>query len=555
MTDSSVRNIFALDQWYSEPPAFYHLNFNRIARAKAQNQEECIDSVSEKFCNGTEFLTYINWWVNEAVTITIRTSVLLTGTKMTRPFHVVATSICDGTFYHQKGGTNSPSLGECPRETGNEDRRYSFSEYGRQMGIGFAGYGTPQHAEYNDSTYFLMLTDTTTNFYIDKYIASGAHLINPFNEKEFVFKVNYASEEEPAKARLVYGEQVIGLDIEYQDMGGIVYTSANMTDIPDECVPYYFQFEHDGEIEYYPERGKFMTYGLGSCTIDYVGEDCTEGECCVVEMGLYRPATKLCREGTGCFASTYCNGYKAECPEQGLKPPGSICRKADKPCEEDSYCTGKSGVCPGIQYKAAGTVCIEEKSPCQDNSYCDGKTGECKAVFKSNNTLCESSNTDCVKDHFCTGTSNTCNKTVVFQPGGELCSFGKCSGFDASCSRKIGTVTVNFRMDNDVSTEGLADGIIEGILGGNTDGLLRIKKTNETKGISVTVELTNSTLARVLYDGLRLYRKLGKHGAVKNIYVTDMFETVSMPSLGIRAEVSMLRGALFALILTFLFML
>ena len=55
------------------------------------------------------------------------------------------------------------------------------------MGIGFAGYGTPQHAEYNDSTYFLMLTDTTTNFYIDKYIASGAHLINPFNEKEFVF--------------------------------------------------------------------------------------------------------------------------------------------------------------------------------------------------------------------------------------------------------------------------------------------------------------------------------------------------------------------------------
>ena len=527
VNDESASNMYANDLGMSVKPHFYNLNINRMCRAKAEDMDSCLDQFEIELCNGTTYDEYRKWWVTDQGKNAISVTNAASGTGNNKAFHAVAFAVCNGMFRNTLGGTADPDFIQCAEDSADL-MRYTFFNESRQTGCGFYGYGSEEHAEYNDSSYAWGVWVSETLVYTSNRIASGAHVPNPMNVDQFVFKVNYASTETLTKAQLVYGEQVIDLKTEFSGAGGIAYTSESMSDVPGECVPYYFQFEYDGTTETYPEKGKFMTFGLGSCTLDYVGDDCTEGACCNTQMKMFLRSTTKCKESTACTKEAYCTGSSSTCPEPDFKPSTTICRKADKPCEEDSYCTGDSGVCPGIQYKAAGTVCIEEKLPCQDNSYCDGKTGECKAVFKSNNTFCESSNTDCVKDHFCTGTSNTCNKTVAFQPGGELCSYGKCSGFDASCSRKIGTVTVKFGMDNDVSTEGLADGIIEGILGGNTDGLLRIKKTEGTKGISVIVELTNSNRAKVLYDGLKKAGKLGDYGTVKDLSIQELFETLEL---------------------------
>ena len=101
---------------------------------------------------------------------------------------------------------------------------------------------------------------------------------------------------------------MIDLKTEFSGAGGIAYTSESMSDVPGECVPYYFQFEYDGTIETYPEKGKFMTYGLGSCTLDYVGDDCTEGACCNTQMKMVLRSTTKCKERTACTKEAYCTG-------------------------------------------------------------------------------------------------------------------------------------------------------------------------------------------------------------------------------------------------------
>ena len=507
MKDNSWMNMTSGKYWYSANPPFYHLNLNRVSRAKAQDQDTCPEKESVSLCNGTDLETYMNWWVYEEFPYTIRTTSQLSGSRMTRPFHVVASSICDGQVGHKKGGIEDPQLVQCPLEPNQDDNRYGIAQYGRQMGIGFAGYGTPSHAEFGDSTYFMILADTDTELSMSHYIASGAHLINPLNTSEFVFKVNYDTSEEPEKVLLFYGNQVIDLQPEFIGDFAIVYTSANMSDIPDECVPYFFWFESEGgNVERYPEEGSFLTFGLGSCTEDYRESECIEGDCCDTQFELFYPSTTKCAEESGCAAA--------------------------------SFCTGSSESCPRQRTKAKGERCGDPNAICQLQGTCDGISKECPKVFKPSTEVCERSSTDCVQDYFCTGTSNECNKTDVLQPGGFICSVGKCSGFDTTCSRKIGSVTVKFTMDTSVSAQELADGIVNASLGGRKEGLLRIEKTDVANGISVTVEWENTQLAQALYDGLKKTGNLGRYGGVTDVSIRDMFEPVSFTSVSGRAELS-----------------
>ena len=209
-------------------------------------------------------------------------------------------------------------------------------------------------------------------------------------------------------------------------------------------------------------------------------------------------------------------------------------------CADPSFCTGTSEDCPEKNIKSEGELCGDPNAICQFQGVCDGVSKECPEVFKPNTTVCGKPSIDCLQDYFCTGTSNTCNETDILQPGGFICSVGKCSGFDTTCSRKIGSTIVKFGMNTNVTTEGLADGITEVILGGNKQGLLRIQKTDSAKGISVTVELTNVTVAEALYGGLKKTGKLGDYGNVTDVSFHDMFEAISLTSLGNRAELSTL---------------
>ena len=529
MEDGTGENIYAGNFGWSAKPPFYNLNIGRMCQAKAEDYDTCPTKDPGFLCNGTGFMQTLNQWVYETGNYTVVATDKGSGNGITKAFQLVANRLCTGSYFRRSGGTTAPNMSECSEDTVNSSR-YMFFRDTRQSGFGFSGIGSENHTRYNDFTFIWVPTDAETQVYTSNRIASGAHVPNPFNVDEFVFKVNYASGEKPTKALLLYGDQTIVLKEEFPGDEGIVYTSENMTDVPEECVPYAFQFEYDGVVETYPEKGKFLTYGLGNCTSDYIGDDCTEGACCDTKMGLFLASGTKCRDSTACTEEAYCTGSSPTCPDPVFKSAETICRTADpnKPCEDDTYCTGTSGECPGITYRPKGTMCSDEVLPCQEKSYCDGKTGDCQAVFKSSTTQCKASTTDCVRDYFCTGTSNTCNTTDVPQPGGFICSVGKCSGFDTTCSRKIGGVTVKFTMSTSVSTEELADGIVNAILAGNKKGLLRIEKTDVSNGISVTVELENLNQAQKLQEELKKTGKLGDYGGVTDVSMKELFEEIEM---------------------------
>ena len=505
--DKTASNIYATNLGYSARPQFYNLNAGRMCRAKAEDMDTCLDQNLPTLCNGTKYETYLFWWINDPGGYSLTLTGRATGTGITKAFHAVVTSVCGGRFRFTEGGVSKPTVFECPEDS-DRLQRFAFFRDVRQTGCGFSGYGSEEHSKYNDSSNVWVVIDKDTLVYTYNNIASGAHVPNPFNMSEFVFKVNYDSSEPATKALLFFGNQVIELQPEFVGESAIVYTSPNMSDVPEECVPYAFWFEYDEIVERYPEKGSFLTYGLGSCTEDYRELECVDGECCNAGLQLLYPSTRVCAEESG--------------------------------CAEASLCPGDSDICPEQTVKAKGELCGDPNALCQFQGKCDGTSKECPEMFKPNTTLCGKSNVDCVEDYFCTGTSNTCNKTDVFQPGGSICSAGKCSGFDTTCSRKIGTVTVKFGMDKNVTSQELADGIVEVILGGNKDGLLRIEKTDTASGISVTVGFTNLNHAQVFYDGLKKAGKLGDFGAVTDVSIRDMFETISATSHGVRARVSVL---------------
>ena len=321
VTDATANNIFSGDYGKSVMPPFYNLNINRMSRAKAQDMDTCIEEVSANMCNGTLYNETVSWWTTEQMSYYMTVSEATTGTGITRAFHVISSFLCSGSFYQFEGGIDQPALLECSEDFPN-NARYGIIQMGRQAGPGVFGVGTANHSRFQDCSTALFMGNKKTSVYTSDRIASGAHMPNPFNTNQFWFKVNYASTETPEKALLFYGDQVIDLIQEFVGTEGIVYTT-NVTDvIPDECVPYAFWFEYDDVVERYPEEGSFLTYGLGSCTEDYRAPECTDGDCCYVELQLFYGTTTQCDDGGECTEASFCTGKSNTCPESPLKAKG-----------------------------------------------------------------------------------------------------------------------------------------------------------------------------------------------------------------------------------------
>lgn len=87
---------------------------------------------------------------------------------------------------------------------------------------------------------------------------------------------------------------------------------------------------------------------------------------------------------------------------------------------------------------------------------------------------------------------------------------------------------MKFTMSTSVSTEDLADGIVNTILAGNKRGLLRIEKTEGENGISVTVELENLNQAQKLQEELKKTGMLGDYGGVTGVSMQELFEEIEM---------------------------
>ena len=516
--DTSAKNIFAGNYGQSVKPPFYNLNINRMCRAKAQDMDTCIGDSEQDMCNGTLFNEVITWWMKEPADYYTVTSDGMTGTGITRAFHAISSFLCFGAWTQEAGGQDKPGLGRCSEDS-PMNGRYAISSMALQVGAGVSGVGTANHSAFQDCSYSMSFANMRTSVYTSNRIASGAHMPNPFNPSQFWFKVNYASNQPPKKALLIYGGYEVNLIQEYAGSQGIVYTT-NVTDkVPDECVPYAFWFEYDDVVERYPEEGSFLTYGLGSCTEDYHEPECTEGDCCDVRLQLFYGTTTQCNDGMRCTKA--------------------------------SFCTGNSNTCPKPTLKAKGELCGDPNAVCQLQGKCDGISETCPAVYKPNTSICQQSTTDCVDDFYCTGTSNECKEIQSFRPGGYPCSVGKCSGFDTTCSRKIGSVTVKFTMGSTLTSQELADGIVNAVLAGRKEGLLRIEKTDVSNGISVIVELESTRVAQALYEGLKNTGKLGDYGGVTDVSISDMFEPVSLTSACGRAELSVFLKAFGGLIVLF----